>query len=76
MKKIEKMSRNKLLNDEQIRKYHRMFAARRNKSRWTETMALKFVIESVMQKSYHNGFIAGQKYNDEAEYQRSLDEEY
>jgi hypothetical protein len=70
------MSRNKLLNDKQIRKYHRMFAARRNKNRWSETMALKFVIESVMQKAYHNGFIAGKKHNDEAEYQRSLDEEY
>jgi hypothetical protein len=67
-------NKKKSLTEEQLRKYHRMFRARCNKSGWTETMALKFVLESIMQKTFHNGFVAGQKSVKDNEYQQWLDE--
>lgn len=67
-------NKKKSLTEEQLRKYHRMFRTRCNKSGWTETMALKFVLESVMQKAYHNGFEAREKYDEWCKKQYELDE--
>lgn len=64
----------KSLNEEQIRKYHRMFRDRCNQSGWTETMALKFVLESAMQKAFHNGFKAREKYDKWYKKQYDLDD--
>lgn len=67
-------NKKKSLTEEQLRKYHRMFRARCNQSGWTETMALKFVLESIMQKTFHNGFVAGQESVKDNEYEQWLDE--